>query len=569
MTMEIFSGKFYKNLDDNVTCGEMQTNDNIVCYELPCHSRQSRNRKKSDDDPFIIPIYLADVQPSRYRQHQSFYGYPLFVVIDQKQATSFDAIYDAVIMRLERWSVNSRDLYTWEAGSKSPADNPVQIVTGQRLPFDGPTTEIKENGDVVTVQDEVPEEGDIVDEKDVVIREVDLDMDTDTTLDGPPKVTGTKKDIFQLQLQSNFKEYGTNYGISSARMEPWADRVDAAEKHPVLLRENDGFYCEFDENMKAYYFGDDSNRWEHARWNAWEQFVHPEYTEAKKANSERKNKGMTLEDCLAEFTKEEQLGDDDLWYCPQCKKHQHATKKFDLWKAPDVLVVHLKRFSNTRAMRDKIDTLVEFPVRGLDIGHMVGERLIAEKLIAAGANPADLNLGDLDEPLIYDLFAVDEHMGGLGGGHYRAYAVNHLTEQWYHFDDAYVTKARAEDSIVSCYISHSVCKYLITHYRPQMHTCCFINGARNILLEARPTQKLRRRASSNHKHLLPLRPTSKPSLPPHQMSQITALHLNIPSALPHSRKRLRVTAGLLRSPILGHPLHLRPLRLMIKIFQIP
>ncbi|KAF7964511.1 hypothetical protein HWV62_6377, partial [Athelia sp. TMB] len=150
ITMEIFSGKFYKNLDDNVTCGEMQTNDNIVCYELPCHSRQSRNYKKKDDDPFIVPVFLSDAHPGRSFRSQTFYGYPLIIAIDRKQATSFDAIYDVVITRLKRWSANSRDFYTWEAGSRSSSRNPTQIVTGQHLPFDGPITEIKENGDVVT-----------------------------------------------------------------------------------------------------------------------------------------------------------------------------------------------------------------------------------------------------------------------------------------------------------------------------------------------------------------------------------------------------------------------------------
>lgn len=50
-------------------------------------------------------------------------------------------------------------------------------------------------------------------------------------------------------------------------------------------------------------------------------------------------------------------------YCPTCKKHQQATKKFDLWSLPKILVVHLKRFSYNRYWRDKLDTVVEFPVR--------------------------------------------------------------------------------------------------------------------------------------------------------------------------------------------------------------
>lgn len=52
-----------------------------------------------------------------------------------------------------------------------------------------------------------------------------------------------------------------------------------------------------------------------------------------------------------------------LRYCPSCQKHQQATKKFDLWTLPKILVVHLKRFSYSRYWRDKLDTVVEFPVR--------------------------------------------------------------------------------------------------------------------------------------------------------------------------------------------------------------
>lgn len=50
-------------------------------------------------------------------------------------------------------------------------------------------------------------------------------------------------------------------------------------------------------------------------------------------------------------------------YCPHCKQHQQATKKLDLWSVPPVLVVHLKRFSYSRYMRDKLDSLVDFPLR--------------------------------------------------------------------------------------------------------------------------------------------------------------------------------------------------------------
>jgi hypothetical protein len=54
-------------------------------------------------------------------------------------------------------------------------------------------------------------------------------------------------------------------------------------------------------------------------------------------------------------------------YCPVCKDHKRAEKKLDIWKLPKYLVIHLKRFSFTSTFRSKIDTLVEFPLEGLDL----------------------------------------------------------------------------------------------------------------------------------------------------------------------------------------------------------
>ena len=48
---------------------------------------------------------------------------------------------------------------------------------------------------------------------------------------------------------------------------------------------------------------------------------------------------------------------------------------------------------------------------------------------------------------IYDLIAVDNHYGGLGGGHYTAYAKNCLDNKWYYFDDSRVSPAEPERSI--------------------------------------------------------------------------------------------------------------------------
>uniref|UniRef100_A0A671RF53 ubiquitinyl hydrolase 1 n=1 Tax=Sinocyclocheilus anshuiensis TaxID=1608454 RepID=A0A671RF53_9TELE len=141
----------------------------------------------------------------------------------------------------------------------------------------------------------------------------------------------------------------------------------------------------------------------------------------------QKKSFFKLKDCIELFTTKEKLGADDPWYCPDCKQHQQATKKLDLWSVPPVLVVHLKRFSYSRYMRDKLDLLVDFPLRDLDM---------SEFLINPSAGPSR-----------YDLIAVSNHYGGMGGGHYTAYAKNKEDQKWYNFDDSSVSPSSEEQTV--------------------------------------------------------------------------------------------------------------------------
>eukprot|EP00897_Mesotaenium_endlicherianum_P006759 jgi/Mesen1/6110/ME000310S05199 len=135
--------------------------------------------------------------------------------------------------------------------------------------------------------------------------------------------------------------------------------------------------------------------------------------------SKRPSDAVSLYTCLESFLKEEPLGPDDMWYCPKCKEHRQASKKLDLWRLPDVLVVHLKRFSYNRYVKTKLDTMVHFPVHDLDL--------------------TDHVLRKDGRAHVYELFAVSNHFGGLGGGHYTAYAKLHTDNTWYNFDDSHVS----------------------------------------------------------------------------------------------------------------------------------
>lgn len=149
-------------------------------------------------------------------------------------------------------------------------------------------------------------------------------------------------------------------------------------------------------------------------WDDMETHEDPELEQRKVTRTNRRKNGISLEDCLDEFGKPEILSENDAWYCPRCKEHRRASKKFELWKSPDILVIHLKRFSAHGRFRDKLDVRVDFPIEGLNLS---GRVAIQE-----------------DKSQVYELFAVDNHYGGLGGGHYTAYAQNFVDKKWYEYN---------------------------------------------------------------------------------------------------------------------------------------
>ncbi|KAN0061922.1 hypothetical protein ACQY0O_005917 [Thecaphora frezii] len=201
------------------------------------------------------------------------------------------------------------------------------------------------------------------------------------------------------------------------------------------------------------------------RWGQYAEAVDNEIRKESGAAT-AKPKALSIEDCMDEFTKEEKLGEDDPWYCPSCKDFRQATKKFDLWKAPDILVVHLKRFSAGRHSRDKLNVNIDFPLEGLDLSHRVEGSKAAKRVRAEAAESGEV-LGEsmygsgilqpendnddavaIDAP-IYDLYGVDNHFGGLGGGHYTAYAKNPSDGKWYEFDDSSVRPVPDPETVKS------------------------------------------------------------------------------------------------------------------------
>jgi len=142
---------------------------------------------------------------------------------------------------------------------------------------------------------------------------------------------------------------------------------------------------------------------------------------AKEIADKESEKTITVRKCIEKYCQMEQLEETEMWFCSHCKEHVRAWKQFHIYRAPPILIIHLKRFHYSAAThrRDKIDTFIDFPLSGLDLTSEV------------------MHWSEEEKP-IYDCYAVSNHYGGLCGGHYTAYALND-DGTWGHYDDSRVS----------------------------------------------------------------------------------------------------------------------------------
>jgi ubiquitin carboxyl-terminal hydrolase 8 len=129
-------------------------------------------------------------------------------------------------------------------------------------------------------------------------------------------------------------------------------------------------------------------------------------------------KCRTITDCLELYLEQENMVGVNQWYCGKCKDHVDATKKTDLWILPPILIVHLKRFNFNEYghLGSKNNASLEYPLQDWNLSQYVHSR-------------------GSEHPL-YDCYAVSNHVGGLGGGHYTAYAQSRFNDQWFEFNDS-------------------------------------------------------------------------------------------------------------------------------------
>ncbi|XP_029304501.1 LOW QUALITY PROTEIN: ubiquitin carboxyl-terminal hydrolase 2-like [Cottoperca gobio] len=132
----------------------------------------------------------------------------------------------------------------------------------------------------------------------------------------------------------------------------------------------------------------------------------------------QKSSEVTLKDCLRLFTKEDVLDGEERPTCNRCKTRRKCTKRFSVQKFPQILVLHLKRFSDSNIRTSKLSTYVNFPLKELDLREFASES---------------------SERAVYNLYAVSNHSGNALGGHYTAYCKNPALGEWYSYNDCRVS----------------------------------------------------------------------------------------------------------------------------------
>ena len=144
--------------------------------------------------------------------------------------------------------------------------------------------------------------------------------------------------------------------------------------------------------------------------------------EDDEADNQYSNSGnITLDHCLQYFTEEESLEKGNEWHCNKCKRRVMASKQIELFYLPRIMCICLTRFLKKGRFYDytKNNSLVEFPLDNLNMErYLCGPDKFHSK---------------------YDLFAVSQHFGGMGGGHYTAVCKN-IDGFWYEYDDRSLTR---------------------------------------------------------------------------------------------------------------------------------
>ena len=146
--------------------------------------------------------------------------------------------------------------------------------------------------------------------------------------------------------------------------------------------------------------------------------------------TKRINTDLNLDTLINFFCSNEQLEKGNEWRCGKCDQRVEATKKISIFYVPRLMIICLNRFSKGTGYGyyGKNGEFIDFPLENLDMGKYI--------------------CGPDKEHSKYDLFAVSQHFGGTGGGHYTAVCKNY-DGNWYSYNDSSCSRTSASNVVSS------------------------------------------------------------------------------------------------------------------------
>ena len=131
------------------------------------------------------------------------------------------------------------------------------------------------------------------------------------------------------------------------------------------------------------------------------------------------------------FLKAEELQGNNRYFCNFCSSLQPATLEHEITKIGDILIVHLKRFSN-------FGSSVIKDIRPVKCGHEIFVPVSFDN--------------DITSLKKFKLYAVINHSGTLERGHYTALINNIESQSWFHCNDAAVISHKQDVPQDLCYV---------------------------------------------------------------------------------------------------------------------
>uniref|UniRef100_A0A8C1W371 Ubiquitin carboxyl-terminal hydrolase 4 n=1 Tax=Cyprinus carpio TaxID=7962 RepID=A0A8C1W371_CYPCA len=344
---DVYNHRFHKIYKRDDGLNHIMEKDDIFVYEV----------FEEDSEKMNLPVYFRE----RHAKHSGgssgtmLFGQPLLITVPRQNLT-VDTLYERV---LERIGSPVSDGASCSAGSNGSnhsgtCNGPNGVCDGDEEAMDHQESPEPENS-----------------HSDTVDGEEDSEPENGPNSSGGKSFTSRPK-LFSFSMVNS-------YGTANISSLPFDGNLLKLTTHSTVA-------IDWDSDTKKLCYDDQ----EAEAYDKHDSMLH----------AQKKKTTVALRECIELFTTMETLGEHDPWYCPTCKKHQQATKKFDLWSLPRILVVHLKRFSYNRCWRDKLDTVVDFPIRDLNMSEFV-------------CDPKA-------DPYVYDLIAVSNHYGGMGGGHCKS-----------------------------------------------------------------------------------------------------------------------------------------------------